>query len=644
MVKKPVKSMRSYGLYVPDSPNDVVKNSAAKGEVMQKEIKFPKELGIEHPFDFAKMEGLMRKFGIASGVVHKYMDFIVGPGFYIKSKDKRAVQIIEDFMDSIQWDAIFREWLKEALSKGNGFLELAGKQNEAPQRVKLLDAKYMYVVRDQFGEVIGYNQYISDLSKFSANKIISFKPWEIAHLKINTIANDAYGLGILYPAEESINNYLGCVADMHTLIKRKANSPLHITLGDYSQEDVPTNEEIQDFGQKTEYMALKQEWTTGPNVKMEVVDFGMIGEKFSFTLENDLNEMFFTWQVPEVLMGKGNMPEGLATAQTEHWKSGRVQSMQAEIEKVIEDQIFQRVLIASKIAEHVEFEWGEPSSTEKDAKIAQITELLKLFDLNATLREELEMQVADLLGVDTEKLQNAEAQKKKEETQPQPPVPGQQRQMLEQGFENLEDTADYSLKEWLGFNYQEYKDAILSFIKKHKFTDLLATTQAERTAGLLSAAEIKMLKEVLSTGFNEEKSIRQIAAMMNENIKFRDRLLLQDGEVYKGEDGQPRVIVQAARRAIMISRTETTKAAAEGSLIHYADNDIEKVRFMAYLGARTCDICIEMNGRIFTVDEASGVIPQHVNCRCTFVPISPLSQKMRGKVNNKGEEKSLKKE
>jgi len=76
--------------------NQAKKNSVNfKGEVERNERKFPVELGEEHPFDFSQMEGLYKKFGFANGVINKFIDFVVGPGFYIKSEDERALEIME---------------------------------------------------------------------------------------------------------------------------------------------------------------------------------------------------------------------------------------------------------------------------------------------------------------------------------------------------------------------------------------------------------------------------------------------------------------------------------------------------------------------------------------------------------------------
>ena len=60
------------------------------------------------------------------GINREYIDFIVGPGFYIECEDERAKKIIDDFLRDVNFDSLLRAWCKEALIKGNGFIEIGG--------------------------------------------------------------------------------------------------------------------------------------------------------------------------------------------------------------------------------------------------------------------------------------------------------------------------------------------------------------------------------------------------------------------------------------------------------------------------------------------------------------------------------------
>ena len=55
------------------------------GIIPKFDIKYPRELGEEHPFNFELTEGLYKKYGLVTGTVDKYTDFIVGRGYYFVS-------------------------------------------------------------------------------------------------------------------------------------------------------------------------------------------------------------------------------------------------------------------------------------------------------------------------------------------------------------------------------------------------------------------------------------------------------------------------------------------------------------------------------------------------------------------------------
>lgn len=134
-------------------------------------------------------------------------------------------------------------------------------------------------------------------------------------------------------------------------------------------------------------------------------------------------------QVPEVLLGAGRIPEGLAQVQLEAFDR-RVRSIQTELEKIIERQVFNRVLNANGLQEHVEFEWGEPSTAEENVSIQQLTVLLQNPMLSPGLRLELEKQLAGLFGVDESLIEPVEVQRDRELDREQPEVPGRNEKVI----------------------------------------------------------------------------------------------------------------------------------------------------------------------------------------------------------------------
>jgi len=73
------------------------------------------------------------------------------------------------------------------------------------------------------------------------------------------------------------------------------------------------------------------------------------------------------------------------------------------------------------------------------------------------------------------------------------------------------------------------------------------------------------------------------------------------------------------KRADNIARTETARAQSEGTLQGYGQGDVKKVEWIA--SPDCCDDCDAMNGKTFTVSDASGRQPLHPQCRCAWAPV-----------------------
>jgi len=98
------------------------------------------------------------------------------------------------------------------------------------------------------------------------------------------------------------------------------------------------------------------------------------------------------------------------------------------------------------------------------------------------------------------------------------------------------------------------------------------------------------------------------------------------GQVRDGRfDVDGRVAKEAGRkaryRAEMIARTETSRAVSEGTLEGYAEAGVQMVRWEA--AADACEVCAGWDGTVMTLAEGEGMIPEHSNCRCTWVPEEP---------------------
>jgi SPP1 gp7 family putative phage head morphogenesis protein len=135
-----------------------------------------------------------------------------------------------------------------------------------------------------------------------------------------------------------------------------------------------------------------------------------------------------------------------------------------------------------------------------------------------------------------------------------------------------------------------------------------------------TVAKVKLLAGRV---FTELKGVNQSMATQMSRI-------LSDGLV---QGKNPRVIGRemaseidgiSRYRGVMIARTELIRAHAEGQLDALEQLGATQVGVQVEWATAgddlVCPECEEMEGQIFDIDDAHGLIPLHPNCRCAFIP------------------------
>jgi len=669
MVKKPTKGYLSVSkedkdnyytsnAYLADS---ILLNQAFKGEVTDKVVSFPKGLGAAHPFDFNLVENTYKQIGLVNGAVNAYTDAIMGD-FTVTVQEPNAQAAIDSFIKDSNFAVVLRSWINEAVLKGNGFLELDLKES----KVRVMNANNMYVVRSKKGKTLRYNQYKGKSDEFiytkDKNNLIPFEKNQIAHLQLNKIPNDPYGIGYLWPSIVSVNNYASAELDQHKLMSRKAGAPIHVTVGAEGEAVDPAA--VDAFKESLQYMNNRTEWVTDGNTKMTTIDFQGVGDNLFELSNHDIEQVAFGMGIPMVMLGKADIPEGLAKAQKDKFQK-TINSIRTVIEKVAEEFIF-RPLLNNQSPERdmsVDFQWELPSQEEIEIKLKNINETLKNPFISPALKASLEKEyavVAELEDLDGILLEPKDAMKKAEEEEKeekdmlrkqeeeikQPEVPGAKPTAKESAQNNIKESknADLVVKptaqnekcdcqlteakaremnlaqyvnitEIAGFNYSDYLIKILQKLKTWEFKELVAGNMEEVSLGLLPQKDIEKLRIILKNGFRKNQTIREIERNIMNSIALKDRLTLN-------EDGTTRLALSKDARAIAIARTETVRLANQGLKDLYMENNIKKYRYLAALDDRTSEICASLNGRVFdTADGQPGVnMPaMHTNCRSTIV-------------------------
>lgn len=153
---------------------------------------------------------------------------------------------------------------------------------------------------------------------------------------------------------------------------------------------------------------------------------------------------------------------------------------------------------------------------------------------------------------------------------------------------------------------------------------MLATRSFEELKGV-SAAMGQQMNRILADGLSQGIGPRELGRRMDKAI-----------------DGLTRT------RAVTIARTEIIQAHAEGQLDSFEDLGVQEVGVMAEWSTagddRVCDMCVELEGEVMTVEEARGLIPRHPNCRCAWIPANVGETPHKVKGTEKAVKDSLKAE
>jgi len=371
----------------------------------------------DHPFAYKVLLDSYENIGLVTGVVNKYVDYALGPGFYVKSKNEKAATLLNQHFKEFYLYGHIKEWMKYGFLLGCSGMEISLDDKNSPNGYRQIPAETFYL-RYKDGNYMGASQVIRAEGKITE---IPLEKNEVAVLNINK--SKYYGIGIIYPAMRYIDNICKSSLDLHTLQSRKANAPIWWRMGGIVNGQLiePSSADVASWGKEQDYLNNKTEFATSYLCEPKVIDFGQIGEKFSFILDFDWKNYYTSVQVPQVLLGDGNVAEGLADKQSEAFDKV-IFSIQEDAEKVIIEQICKPFLEAQKLVADVDIIWGLPSEAEKNKKLTFYSDMLKNPMLSNGLRDAIEKEVAKMLDLQVEEAP-AQERKKEEDKMEQPIVP-----------------------------------------------------------------------------------------------------------------------------------------------------------------------------------------------------------------------------
>jgi HK97 family phage portal protein len=149
-------------------------------------------------------------------------------------------------------------------------------------------------------------------------------------------------------------------------------------------------------------------------------------------------------------------------------------------------------------------------------------------------------------------------------------------------------------------------------------------------AGHVSEALKASLRQALIDGIAADETVPQLMRRIEEQLDsgatVRVRPVLDaQGNVLRAGGARR---LDRATAAELIARTEANRAYNEGNLDALKQAGVERAQWL--LASDACPVCVELAetapgeklGKIMPIDEASGELPAHPNCRCTFISVT----------------------
>ena len=137
------------------------------------------------------------------------------------------------------------------------------------------------------------------------------------------------------------------------------------------------------------------------------------------------------------------------------------------------------------------------------------------------------------------------------------------------------------------------------------------------------------IRHAIQTGISDGKSMPKIAKELRPMVgltknqtqsveNFRDKLERKGAKNIDRKTAKYSARIHR-QRTQTIARTESATAQSIGYVEGMRDVGVEKVEFSAYWDAD--EECLALQGNEYELKDTGGVIPQHPNCRCAWLPV-----------------------
>ena len=294
--------------------------------------------------------------GLIFSIINTISQSMIGNGYEIRSENKDAEKIINDFINSIDFSSILSDIVRYVLIFGDIFVEkIYSKFNSHIVNLTLVDPTYMNIHVDKFG----IEQYYTQTDFDNLDKEIIIQTEDMIHMKLFSVPNSPFGLSVIGANYDTIMNKVKVDESIACAILRHGWPRYHVSVGSQQEGEFPSEDILKELETKFRDMNSSNEFITP-----SVVDISTLDEK---GIENisDYYEYFIS-----LITSGFNIPieaVGIVTAGSteasgivrERLYNRFLESLQRRISTMFERYIFPDLLKESFPNEKVFLTFGE---------------------------------------------------------------------------------------------------------------------------------------------------------------------------------------------------------------------------------------------------------------------------------------------
>jgi len=361
--------------------------------------------------DWYRIERVYRGFPLVSYAVEKMAEQAVGPGFYLRGDNPRAMSIVEEFNDRVNLRLQLLRVAKELLLYGNCFMERRFDALKVDLKdefqatrlgnlvdVQILPVTTMRVVPEPSKGLRGYVQLIMGVHR-------KMPPECVAHFRFNVvggaIGSDFYGMGVVQPILDYVDQLRAMEDYMLRIMRRYASPKVHWRLGD--PEHMPRPQDLAEWAGSLKTVSPDEDYVSSYLAQATVLEPDLRA-RFEEYLDHYLMMVVAGLQDPTVILSttKTRVSDASATAMLES-QTRKVNALRDAMKELVQDLIFKPLIAQAGLdpRECPSLAWGQVPVQSPESRLEQLLGLLNpqtvqvseetRRDIEKLLRQELEL-------------------------------------------------------------------------------------------------------------------------------------------------------------------------------------------------------------------------------------------------------------